>query len=183
MIRIRRPARSLALVVTAVWVVLAPIVTPHVTAQSDKATRFGRELRYVLPAAETWTFEDGELPHFRGYVGVGDDRSLVGLAFVTSDITRTHGYKGPIPILVGLTLDGTITRILLFYHNEPFGYFSIDLEEYAEQFVNKSARDPLDVGEDVDAITQATITVEAATRGIRQGARQLMRQFLAERQE
>ncbi len=151
--------------------------------QSDKAAQIDAELRQVFPQAETWTFEDREPPHFRGYVGVGAERELVGLAFVTTDITRTNGYKGPIPILVGMNLNGTITRILLFYHREPFGYFSIDLQKFSDQFANKSVLDPLIVGEDVDAIARATITVETATRGIRQGARQLVREFLAEHQE
>ena len=81
-----------------------------------------------------------------------------------------------------MNLNGTITRILLFYHREPFGYFSIDLQKFSDQFANKSVLDPLIVGEDVDAIARATITVETATRGIRQGARQLVREFLAEHQ-
>ena len=149
----------------------------------SRATQFDAELRQVFPEAETWTFEDGELPHFRGYAGIGEQQGLVGLAFVTTDLTRTNGYKGPIPILVGMSLHGTITDILLFYHREPFGYFSIDLQKFSDQFENKSILDPLRVGEDVDAITQATVTVEAATRGIRQGARQVVREFLAEREE
>ena len=152
-------------------------------AQSDKAAQIDAELCQVFPQAETWTFEDRESPHFRRYVGVGEKQELVGLAFVTTDITRTKGYYGPIPILVGMNLNGTITRILLFYHREPFGYFSIDLQEFSDQFENKSVLDPLIVGEDVDAITQATVTVETATRGIRQGARQLVRELLAEHQE
>ena len=127
-------------------------------AQPDKAAQIDAELRHVFPQAETWTFKDRESPHFRGYVGVGEERDLVGLAFVTTDITCTNGYKGPIPILVGMKLDVTVTRILLFYHREPFGYFSIDLQAFSDQFENKSVLDPLIVGEDVDAITRATVT-------------------------
>ena len=116
-------------------------------------------------------------------MGVGEDQEFVGLAFVTTDITRTNGYKGPTPILVRMHLNGTIARILLFYHRDPFDYFSIDLQEFSDQFENKSVPDPLIIGEDVDAITQATVTVETATCGIRQGARQLVWEFLAEHQE
>ena len=49
-----------------------------------------------------------------------------------------------------------------------------------EQFKGKSVLDPLQVGTDIDAVSRATITVEAATRAIRQGSRQLVRQFLSE---
>ena len=43
-------------------------------AQPDKAAQIDAELRHVFPQAETWTFEDRESPHFRGYVGVGEER-------------------------------------------------------------------------------------------------------------
>ena len=162
---------------------LALVIQILAGANSDKAAQIDTELRQVFPWARTWTFESGEFPHFRGYTGVDDEQELVGLAFVTTDISRTNGYQGPIPILVGMTLDATITRILLFYHREPFGYFSIDLQNFADQFQNKSILDPLTVGEDVDAITRATITVQAATRGIRQSARRLARIFLSESHE
>ena len=49
-----------------------------------------------------------------------------------------------------------------------------------EQFNTRQILDPLEVGVDIDAVSRATITVEAATRAIRQGARQLAREFLAE---
>ena len=55
------------------------------------------------------------------------------------------------------------------------------IAEYGEQFIGKSILDPLEVGNDIDAVSRATITIEAATRAIRQGSRQLVRQFFSER--
>ena len=107
---------------------------------------------------------------------------MVGLAFFTTDLTpRIYAYKGRITTLVALDIGGTLVGVQVVHHYEPFGYFSIDRPEFSEQFLGKSILDPLEVGEDVDAVSRATITVEAATRAIRQGARQLVREFLAKR--
>jgi len=137
-------------------------------------------LRAVLPDADRYEFVSAALPHFRGYAS---DR-LVGLAFFTNELDpKVYGYKAQFWMLVGVTPSGVITGISIDYHAEPFGYFSIDPPKYVEQFKGKSVMDPLEVGRDIDAVARATITVESATRAIRQGARQLVRQFLAESRE
>ena len=83
-------------------------------------------------------------------------------------------------MLVGMDTEGRLVDVQVVYHYEPFGYFSIDRPKFATQFRNKSILDPLEVGEDIDAVSRATITVTAATRAIRQGARLLAREFLAQ---
>ncbi len=93
---------------------------------------------------------------------------------------RVYAYKGRITMLVGMDTAGSLIDVQVVHHYEPFGYFSIDPPEFAAQFENKSILDPLEVGEDIDAVSRATITVTAATRAIRQGARLLAREFLAE---
>ncbi len=50
------------------------------------------------------------------------------------------------------------------------------------QFTGKSILDRLTVGDDIDSVTRATITVEGATRAIRKSARKIARQHLRERQ-
>ena len=142
--------------------------------------RQAHHLRAVLPDADSYRFVDAAFPHFRGYAG----DTLVGLAFFTHELDPPiRGYKDRFWILAGLTPGGVLTGISIDYHVEPFGYFSIDLPAFAAQFPGKSILEPLEVGRDIDAVSKATITVESATRSIRQGARQLMRQFLAEEPE
>ena len=115
------------------------------------------------------------------YAASGGDPTLIGFAFFTTDVTpRLYAYKARITMLVGMDTAGSLIDVRVVYHSEPFGYFSIDLPEFAAQFRNKSILDPLEVGEDIDAVSRATITVTAATRAIRQGARLLAREFLAE---
>ncbi len=140
-------------------------------------------LRRLIPKADTFELVETESRHFRAYARPDADREpqLIGLAFFTTDLTpRVYGYKGRITMLVALDLGGTVTRVRVVHHYEPFGYFSIDMPKFPRQFRGKRVLDPLEVGEDIDGVSRASITVEAATRAIRQGARRLTREFLAE---
>ena len=143
------------------------------------------DLRGVLPQADIFRFLDDPAPHFRGYTHrTGDeDGTLVGFAFFTTDLVGgVLGYKGRISMLVGMDIFGTLTKVRILSHSEPFGYFSIDPPAFAEQFRGASVLDPLELGEDIDAVSQATITVGAATRAIRLSARLVAREFLADSQ-
>lgn len=139
-------------------------------------------LRDVLPQADIFRFLADPAPHFRGYTHRtgDDDGTLVGFAFFTTDLVGgVLGYKGRISMLVGMDVKGTLTRVRVLSHSEPFGYFSIDPSAFAEQFRGASVLDPLEPGKDIDAVSQATITIGAATRAIRLSARLVARQFLA----
>ena len=140
-------------------------------------------LRRLLPKADRFELHDRGARHFRAFAAAeaGAAPRLIGLAFFTTDLTpRIYAYKGRITSLVAMDPGGRLIGVQVVHHYEPFGYFSIDLPGFPRQFANRSILDPLEVGRDVDAVSRATITVEAATRAIRQGARQLARDFLAE---
>ena len=148
-----------------------------VVEQFRQVERQEHHLRAVLPDADSYRFVNAALPHFRAYTG----DTLVGLAFFTNELDpRVYGYKAQFWMLVGMTPGGVLTGVAIDYHAEPFGYFSIDPPAWAAQFPGKSVMDTLEVGTDIDAISRATITVESATKAIRQGSRQLIRQFLSE---
>ena len=104
--------------------------------------------------------------------------TLLGFVFLTTDIVPDErAYGGPIEILAGMTVYGVITGIHLVRHREPWGPFSIERPDFAPQFVGKSILDPFEVGNDIDAITRVTITLDGATRAIRKSARQIARQY------
>jgi len=156
-------------------------------AQRHRATadfdRYVTYLQDVLPDAESFEFVDTGTPHYRGYrIGPDGERTLVGFGFFNVDFApRVRGYKGEIWMLIGMNPGGTLTEVDILYHNEPFGYFSIDLAEFVEQFRGKSVLAPLTVGDDIDAVSRATITNNGAVRAIRDSARRMAREFLAER--
>jgi len=97
--------------------------------------------------------------------------------FVCEPLER--GYDGPIKMLVGMDTAGVLRGIIVTENREPYGYFSVDLPEFAEQFEGKNIRDPFRVGEDIDAITRATISVRSASRAVRNSSRRVARAELA----
>jgi len=137
------------------------------------------ELRSLFPEAASFAVKAGQLPHFRVYQG--EEPALVGFAYYTTDIEKLErGYKAPINFLVGMTVAGEIIGVRLIEHDEPYGYFSIETDEFSAQFKGKSILDRFRVGRDIDAISSATITIASAARGIRNSGRRIARQFLAE---
>ena len=169
----RRGLPVLTLVLAAAAASAQPLVSP-----ADEAA-----LRRLLPEAEHFELHDRGPRHFRAFAsaGAGAAPRLIGLAFFTTDLApRIYAYKGRIESLVAMDPAGRLIGVRVVRHDEPFGYFSIDLPGFAPQFAGKSILDPLEVGGDIDAVSRATITVEAATRAIRRGARRLARDFLAE---
>ena len=175
--RFRRVPVPLALGLVLVALPMVGGAQPWLDAADEAA------LRVLIPQADSFELVETSSRHFRAYAQTasGSDPTLVGFAFFTTDVSpRVYAYKGRITMLVGMDTTGSLIDVQVVYHYEPFGYFSIDPPEFVEQFRNKSILDPLEVGEDIDAVSRATITVTAATRAIRQGARRLAREFLAE---
>jgi electron transport complex protein RnfG len=104
----------------------------------------------------------------------------IGYVFWTTDIVpREQAYHGPIHVLVGMDTAGILTGAVVDYHAEPYGYFSVQPQAFAEQFRGKSIRDPFRVGEDIDAVSRATISVTSGARAVRDSARAMARQFLS----
>jgi NosR/NirI family nitrous oxide reductase transcriptional regulator len=139
------------------------------------------KLKRLFPAATTFTPKEGEPLHFSAYTGDGrGGRSLLGYAFWTTEVVPLErGYGGPIVMLVGLDTKGLISGIIIGDHREPYGNFSIDMPQFSAQFRNKDIRDPFKLGEDIDAVSRATITMSSAVRSIRNASRRVARTLLA----
>ena len=138
-------------------------------------------LERLFPDATSFTGKEGDPPHYSAWgPGVpGGDAELLGLAFWTTELDPLErGFDGPIKMIVGMDTKGVLTHIIVTDNREPYGYFSVDLPSFAEQFEHKSIRDRFRVGEDVDAISRATISVTSASRAIRNSARRIARAYL-----
>jgi NosR/NirI family nitrous oxide reductase transcriptional regulator len=138
-------------------------------------------LKQLFPAASAFSPKEAAPPHFKAFgADPSGARTLLGLAFLTTELEPLErGYDGPIKMLVGLGLDGTLTGVVVIDHREPYGYFSVDRREFGAQFVGKDIRDAFRVGVDVDAVSRASITILSATRAVRNSARRVARQMLA----
>ena len=169
---------------TAIMGIAMLMLTAVVQVNADRQSALtGLEtyLAVMFPEATRFTENTGDSPHIQAFRITNDSEELLGFAFLTLDIEPLErGYEGPIEMLVGLDVNGKLTGVEIIKHREPYGYFSIDLPEFTEQFLNKSILDRFRVGEDIDGITTATITVSSATRAIRKSARRIASAFLAE---
>ncbi len=76
------------------------------------------------------------------------------------------GLHGPIRYVAYLGPEGKVTRVKVTEHHEVRGA-PVAGKRFLSQYVGKAARDPLRVGADVDAITGATISSKAMTRGVK----------------
>jgi transcriptional regulator of nitric oxide reductase len=129
-------------------------------------------LRSLFPAATSFSPKEQNPPHFKVYATKDGEQTLVGYAFITTDLVpRERGYDGPIEILVGMDLSGVLAGIVVGRHREPFGRRSIDRPAFPAQFRGKSIRDAFRVGADIDYVTRATISVTSASRAVRDSAR------------
>lgn len=139
------------------------------------------QLKHLFPDAASFTPKGGSPPHFRalGPSTSGQDPELLGLAWWTTELEPLErAFDGPIKMLVGMDTKGVLTGIIVTDHREPYGYFSVDLPEFAQQFERKNIRDGFRYGEDIDAITRATISVQSASRAVRNSSRRIARAYL-----
>ena len=142
------------------------------------------ELKQLFPSAAAFSPLQGDPLHFTAYgtdPKANPNAPAIGYAFWTTDmVPEEHGYHGPIHILVGLDLRGTITGAIVDYHSEPYGYFSVEPPKFGAQFKGKSIKDGFVVGRDVDAVSRASISIHSATRAIRDGSRMVAARLLPE---
>ena len=139
-------------------------------------------LKKLFPSAATFSTLSGEPLHFTAFgvdPKVNPAAPPIGYVFWTTDVVpREQAYHGPIHVLVGMDTAGILTGVVVDYHAEPYGYFSVQPQAFADQFKGKSIRDPFRVGGDVDAVSRASITIGSAARAIRDSSRMVARQLL-----
>jgi transcriptional regulator of nitric oxide reductase len=136
----------------------------------------------LFPNAVAFSTFGGTPPHYTAYAAdpkTNPNAPVLGYIFWTTDmVPQEHGYHGAIHILVGLALNGTINAVVVDYDSEPYGYFSVDPQEFADQFKGKSIFDKFQVGVDVDAVSRASLSINSATRAIRDSTRIVARALL-----
>jgi transcriptional regulator of nitric oxide reductase len=162
--------------VLLITVVLLPIAMGQTAL--DKTLE--AQLKKVFPSATSFsTKQTSPVPHYVAYTGNPGSQTVAGYVFWTTELEPLErGYDGPIKMLVGLDTTAHLTGILVTDHHEPYGYFSVDLPEFAQQFKGKDIRDPFKVGSDVAAVSRASISINSSSRAIRNGARRIARTLL-----
>lgn len=80
--------------------------------------------------------------------------------------TVAYGYAGDITLLVGVSNDGTVTGLVVRDLSETYGLGANALTdtEFLKQFLGTSG--DAEVGNNIDAITGATVSSKAVTRAV-----------------
>jgi Na+-translocating ferredoxin:NAD+ oxidoreductase RnfG subunit len=96
------------------------------------------------------------------YWEIGDDTELKYIAI----IDNVYGKTLPITFLVIFNLDGSIHNSTIVKYREEHGG-GVSSENWLSQFNGKNNTNSFDVGEDIQAISGATISVNSVSRGIK----------------
>lgn len=131
-------------------------------------------LTEVFPETYAFSEKSGSPPHYEAYTLDGDSGQIaLGAVFRSTDVADVpRGYAGPVPVLVGLDRQGTITGLRILGHNETPSYAAnVEKPEFLSQFVGKKVGDPLRLDRDIDGVTRATVTAAAVANGVRISSR------------
>ena len=151
--------------IPALAVLLAAILllfTYNMTLQirQDNAERELKEkMATILPGStsfekEEYTGDDSTIE----FVYKGETGYVIG--------TSTSGYAGTLKMLVGVSEDGLVTGLQIRSMEETFGLGGNALYDwnFLSQFLNTDGNAA--VGENIDAISGATVTSKAVTRSV-----------------
>ncbi|MCB1676553.1 MAG: regulatory protein NosR [Halioglobus sp.] len=150
MVFVSRPLRviNIALLLLALWCVALPAGAVEL-----------EQIKGAFPGAERLVAADTELPVQA--VMRGDE--LLGYVFETDDIAPIPAYSGkPVNLLEGIDPAGRIVLAEVLKHSEPIMLVGIPeekLQNFARVHTNFSVRDNPKIGDNLDAISGATVTV------------------------
>lgn len=109
------------------------------------------------------------------YIAYDNNNSVLGYAALGGG----QGYGGPIEMLVGIDPAGEITGVKIVKHRETPGFFRLIInEEFPEQYLGLNYKNPLKLGEDLDAVSGATVSSEGIAASARQAIRLVAQQGL-----
>lgn len=157
----------IALLLAATNVLTADRIAQSAQAQQDKACE------QVFPARE------GETLSFEPLSGLYPDCGCNGYIVRSGDeisgcviIHAAKGYNGSIELMVGFDMEGRVTGVSILSHGEtPSLGANAAKEEFLAQYSGVTPSDALAVVKDggtIDAVTAATISSRAVTKGVRE---------------
>ena len=102
--------------------------------QSVNDAELVKQLQRLFPTAATFSPRGGSPSVYKafGAASSGKTGELLGFAYWTTEVEPLErGFDGPIKMLVGMNMAGLLTGIIVTDNREPYGYFSVDLPEFA----------------------------------------------------
>ncbi|MFC1961299.1 FMN-binding protein, partial [Chloroflexota bacterium] len=91
------------------------------------------------------------------------------------------GYGGPVELLVGMDTAGTVAGVKLIKHRETPGFFRLILgADIFAQFIDLPYDAAFTLGEDIDAVSGATVSAEGIAAAARSSIRRIAKDGLAQ---
>jgi Na+-translocating ferredoxin:NAD+ oxidoreductase RnfG subunit len=86
-------------------------------------------------------------------------------------IGSTYGWGGPLETGTVIDTAGRIVDVIVLKHRETPAFFkALISQHFFEQFLDLNLSAPFQVGQDIDAVSGATVSSEAFARAVRQAA-------------
>lgn len=130
------------------------------------------QVRHGFPAAKRLVDAESELPV---QAVLGDDGGILGYVFESVDIAPIAAYSGkPVNLLTGIDPSGQLILVEVLDHSEPIVLVGIPeerLQDFASAHTRFSVRDNPKIGDNLDAISGATVTVIVVNDTIMRSAR------------
>ncbi|WP_404375834.1 transcriptional regulator NosR [Vreelandella aquamarina] len=155
---------------TGIWMSLLLLLTMALPAQAIEL----EQVNAAFPTAQRLEPANSQWPVQQVLAG---DNELIGYVFESVDIAPIPAYSGkPINMLVGIDLNGHIVQADVLSHEEPImlvGIPETKLASFANEHISAHVNDRLRVGDNLDAISGATVTVIVVSDTIMRSARQV----------
>ncbi len=89
-------------------------------------------------------------------------------------LTEAMGWGGPLLAATVADSTGVINKIVIIDHKETLSFFrKLEKRYFFKQFSGKRVSEPLDIENDIDAVSGATVSSRAFTDAIREGSHKL----------
>ena len=124
-------------------------------------------LQDAMVSADEFVALDNQL--YQGVVKE-ETESHVGLVSLGS----APGYAGPIKTAVAWTSDLNIDRVVVWHQTEtPVFYRKLRITSLLDRLQGKACTDPFEVGQDIQAVTGATVSLQGLSESIRRASRKV----------
>ncbi len=168
-IRDKTPILNIIVVLTVIFSLIAAYIFGLLRKETHVLTRlrsiFPEKVEFQTRGNNPLLLEiyDQETRKFLGYCAV----------------EKSQGWGGPLLVAVIIDSGGTLKKAIVLDHKEtPSFFLKLQRHNFLDQFSGKGVSEPLILGEDIDTITQATVTSKAVTDAVRTASHALGRKLL-----
>ncbi len=157
-----------------VWMtVIISLTVAYIFGLIQKDTRMLTNLRSIFPEKVEFRTR-GNNPLL---LEIYDQETRKFLGYCAVD--KSQGWGGPLLVAAIIDPGGTLRKTIVLDHKEtPSFFLKLQRHNFLDQFSGKEVSEPFILEEDIDTITQATVTSRAVTDAVRTASHAVGRKLL-----